>query len=127
MSHISVSPMSTTGPSDTDTGHYTAHDLVEDLGGLYASGKRLYSSQINENEFNTLDAMNKLREQYPEDGEYSQIPAEIAGEKDWNHLENLLNGAVEQGLLEREIKHVDLPNESYPRKNLFYRIPENLT
>jgi hypothetical protein len=71
--------------------------------------------------------MKQLRQQYSDSGEYSQTPAQIAGESDWNQLENLLNGAVEQGLLEREVKHIDLPSESYPRKNLFYRIPENLT
>ena len=119
--------MSGTETQDADTGQYTAHNLVEDLGGLYNSGDRLYSSQIQENEFNTLDAMKMLREKYGETGEYSEEPAQIAGENDWNRLENLLNGAVEQGLLEREVKHVDLPNESYPRKNLFYRLPENLT
>ena len=111
--------------ADTDT--YTIHNLVEDIQGLYSSDERVYSGQIQENEFNTLDAMKELRDKYPADGEYSQVPAQIAGESDWSRLENLLNGAVEQGLLEREVKHVDLPNEDFPRKNLFYRLPENLT
>lgn len=113
--------MSSTEPETQENIQYTAHDLVKDLRGLYSSEDRIYSDQIQENEFNTLDAMKQLRNEYETSENYSEKPAQIAGESNWNQLENLLNGAVEKGLLEREVKHVDLPNESFPRKNLFYR------
>lgn len=113
--------MSSTEPETQENIQYTAHDLIEDLESLYSSRNRVYSGQIREDEFNTLDAMKHLRNQYSNAEDYSEPAARIAHESDWNQLENLLNGAVEKGLLEREVKHVDLPNETFPRKNLFYR------
>lgn len=112
--------MSSTESRITDTDTYTAHELVEDIQGLYSSDNRIYSSHIEEGEFNTLDAMNQLRSEY-EEGQKPERVDQITGESDWDELENLLTEAVDEGLLDRETKKVDLPSETYPRKNLFYQ------
>lgn len=103
---------------DPDT--YTVHEMIEDLEGLYSSNERLYSSQISDDEFNTLDAMNQLRQEYTDNEHRPDTVDRIAGENNWNELERLLSEAVDEGLLGRETKKIDLPSETYPRKNLFY-------
>lgn len=109
--------------SSTDTkanNQYTVRDFVEDIQGLYSSEDRLYSGQINDDEFNTLDAMNQLRSEYRDTEQSPGKVDRITSESDWDKLKGLLDEAVEEGLLDRETKQVDLPSESYPRKNLFY-------
>lgn len=105
----------------TDNNTYSIHDFIRDLEGLYGSDERIYSEQIRDREFNTLDAMNQLRDAYNMADEKPEEVREITEEKSWDTLESLLGDAVEKGALERKTKNVDIPSETFPRKNLFYR------